>query len=251
MADHDVSSKQRRRMASARCLAGLALSAVLSTAAQAGPEVCVSAELRFGELKPEPDFVRVLQREVSSIWKRYGVRVAWNTDASGCQPVEGSFDIMIVRTLQTTWKSGQAVLASSHIPASAIDHVPVLVDYDATERHVWSLSDEQLKARVGLPQPRSIVLGRAIGRLVAHEIGHVLLAAPGHQRRGLMRPSFAPADLVSWQRGAFTLSRAEQLQLRCRAQRRLRRERSSQRRNGVNGDETEKRGNGENGEEQI
>lgn len=196
--------------------ATLALGILLATTARAGADVCVSASARFLNLTPEPGFVRAMQHEVSSIWEPYGVHVEWGTDDGRCVRSDGSFDVMIVRRLQTVMKSGGPVLASTHIPVAAIDRLPVLVDYDATERHVVSLSHERLKSLTGFPVPGRVELGRAVGRLLAHEIGHVLLAAPDHQPRGLMRPGFAPADLVGPERRSFTLSRAEQLRLRYR-----------------------------------
>ena len=57
-------------------------------------------------------------------------------------------------------------------------------------------------------------LGRALGRVLAHEIGHVVLAAAKHQSRGLMRASFVAEDLIRPQRWSYTLSEAEVARLR-------------------------------------
>jgi hypothetical protein len=45
--------------------------------------------------------------------------------------------------------------------------------------------------------------------VLAHELGHVLLAAPNHQPHGLMRPSYVPSELIAVHRGGFTLSKGE------------------------------------------
>jgi len=42
----------------------------------------------------------------------------------------------------------------------------------------------------------SRLLGRAIGRVAAHELGHYLLQRSGHARDGLMRPSYTTDDLI-------------------------------------------------------
>src|SRR5689334_24237725 len=42
---------------------------------------------------------------------------------------------------------------------------------------------------------QDVFLGRALGRVIAHEVGHFLLGTP-HAPAGLMRPSFVPQDLV-------------------------------------------------------
>jgi hypothetical protein len=45
------------------------------------------------------------------------------------------------------------------------------------------------------PSQRDTYLGRALGRVLAHELGHYLLASNSHARNGLMRASLSPATL--------------------------------------------------------
>ena len=59
-----------------------------------------------------------------------------------------------------------------------------------------------------------------LGRAIAHEIGHLLLRAPGHGRSGLMRPLWTDAELsanrpADW---AFTDEESRQLQATQREQ---------------------------------
>jgi len=49
-------------------------------------------------------------------------------------------------------------------------------------------------------------LGRALGRVLAHEIGHVLLAAPNHANAGLMRAAFRADELAALDRAPFCLT---------------------------------------------
>jgi hypothetical protein len=56
---------------------------------------------------------------------------------------------------------------------------------------------------------RERIVGRAIGRVVAHEIGHYLLRMRQHTRTGLMRAMHSADDFVSPVRTGFELSRAE------------------------------------------
>lgn len=53
---------------------------------------------------------------------------------------------------------------------------------------------------------RNRVVGRAIGRVVAHEIGHYLFDARQHTPTGLMRAEHRGDDLFAPSRAAFTLS---------------------------------------------
>jgi hypothetical protein len=62
---------------------------------------------------------------------------------------------------------------------------------------------------VGRQQLAPMDVGRALGRVLAHEVGHVLLGAFRHGRTGLMRASFIPSELVDYRRRSYTLSSAE------------------------------------------
>jgi hypothetical protein len=39
------------------------------------------------------------------------------------------------------------------------------------------------------------LLGRAMGRVLAHEVFHAILKTPNHSARGIAKPSFTPAEL--------------------------------------------------------
>ena len=197
------------------------LVAALATPGRAGADVCVSVDVHFTGRAPSPGLVRSMQEEASSIWGTYGVRVQWGPQPvpAECERSAGPFDVTVERQL-APWilKTGQPVLGSTRVPPAAINHTPIHIDYDATERLLRSVTDERLAALAGNHQVGWLEIGRALGRILAHEIGHVLLGAPSHQVRGLMRSSFAPADLLRLERQSFTLSQGEQIRLRNREQ---------------------------------
>jgi hypothetical protein len=56
---------------------------------------------------------------------------------------------------------------------------------------------------------RECVVGRVLGRVLAHEIGHYVLRMPRHSAGGLMRPLQVVGDLVSPTREHLTLSPLE------------------------------------------
>jgi len=63
---------------------------------------------------------------------------------------------------------------------------------------VRKLIDRELRrASAGL---REDILGRAMGRVVAHELYHILLHTTSHGRDGLARPAQSRSDLLSAQR---------------------------------------------------
>jgi hypothetical protein len=49
------------------------------------------------------------------------------------------------------------------------------------------------------------ITARALGRVLAHEVGHYVLASPAHAARGLMRASFSGRQLAEWDRASFAL----------------------------------------------
>jgi hypothetical protein len=53
---------------------------------------------------------------------------------------------------------------------------------------------------------RERAVGRGLGRVLAHEIGHYLLALRGHTPAGLMRESFSPDVLTASRGGELTVA---------------------------------------------
>jgi hypothetical protein len=56
---------------------------------------------------------------------------------------------------------------------------------------------------------RDIRAGTFVGRVVAHELGHILLTSPAHAATGLMRPMFVFRDLVSGDDASIELTAAD------------------------------------------
>jgi hypothetical protein len=54
-------------------------------------------------------------------------------------------------------------------------------------------------------QPFGYLYGRMVGRVIAHELGHLLLNSPRHARFGLMRPVFGTRDVETDDPRAFAL----------------------------------------------
>ena len=60
--------------------------------------------------------------------------------------------------------------------------------------------------RKGLPNVDDDVYARALGRVLAHELGHLLLRLNGHRDRGLMQSAFSYRSLTARGRHAFRLA---------------------------------------------
>ena len=193
------------------CRAAMAV-CVLSIAGEAAAGICVDVDLTFAGREPQEATVRSMQDEASAIWIRYGVQIQWPASLLEvhCPVVLGSFDVFVeYQHSPTTHPRGPIVLGSTRLVPARIDHVGIHLDYDETQSLIESVGDSRLLVLAGSPVIGPVEIGRALGRILAHEIGHVLLGVRRHQAFGLMRPSFTPTDLVTRQRGAYALSTKE------------------------------------------
>lgn len=149
-----------------------------------------------------------IQREAAAIWQPYGVAVTWIDAEPEC------------RSDAPAWLAPVDYLL--HLAADTADHAALGAvrfrnggpddTIQLLYRPVYRMVNE---SAIGgwpvrnLPAPmRSRILSRALGRVLAHEIGHVLLDFPAHDRTGLMRPAFLPDDLVGFDHSHLRLSPA-------------------------------------------
>jgi hypothetical protein len=163
--------------------------------------------------------------EAEVIWATAGVRLAWMPIGLGSRP-----DAYVVlrggrpnamKEAAMMKAGGSRELGWVRFDGSGARPNLVEVSLPAvrsTLMHVWH-GDRLLRLH-----PRVIlshVLGRALGRIIAHEIGHWLIGF-GHTKEGLMQPILRPSDLLradsprlpsSWTDGSD--SRVALLRTRC------------------------------------
>jgi hypothetical protein len=150
----------------------------------------------------------IAKREATAIWKPYGVDLVW-ADA-GTQAALSLEVIVEPRPLRIDPGGTQAVLGHTIIFSSEAVPSPIRVSLTAIE----SLLERQHSAN---PLLQEIVLATALGRVMAHEVGHVLLGVPGfHDPQGLMRTTFVPDDLARMERSQFGLTDRSIARLRAR-----------------------------------
>ena len=183
-------------------------------------ETCVDMNLRFDGREPHPALIESMKNEAASIWESYGVWFRWpaTPNPAGCAWAHASFDVLFDGEHRRPAWSLKTILAlgSTQLALRAIDHVPIHIDREATEELLGSASVGQLARLLGRASFGPEDVGRALGRVLAHEVGHVLLAVRDHQPRELMRPTFGAADLLEPQRRFYTLSPGEVTRLRQR-----------------------------------
>ena len=196
-------------------VARLVLVAVAATLAATRAEagICISVALQFANPGPSRTVITALEQEAATIWAPYDVELRWH--APVCAVEDGSFEVNVVRNVPGA-SSTHWVLGKTRLQLASIDRAPIVIDYGAVERALASLTLEQVATTVGHWPLGGQELGRALGRVLAHEIGHVLLGLPNHPRQGLMRRSFEPMELVFPTRWRYGLSALEIDRLRHR-----------------------------------
>jgi hypothetical protein len=186
--------------------ATLALVLVCAAALPAGPKPRILLDITVTGRTMPLLLESTAMKEARLIWSRYGVDLRPLDE--DCPGREGAVHIQVVL----------ADRASSPVPDNALGSIvfeegapnSLIVMYpDAIAALV---SNATMMERHEPEWPtilRHIVLGRAMGRALAHEVGHFLLRSRDHAPTGLMRASHSITDLIAVERFRFTLSANE------------------------------------------
>jgi hypothetical protein len=127
-----------------------------------------------------------MMREATGIWARAGIRLNWVDPTARPQGLS-----LRVLTVEHTGPAGMvdtAVLGELVRGAGTTAAAMIAFDRAATIATRGSLN----RGSLSVDQRLGLVLGRA----VAHEIGHFLLAGLPHQHEGLMRARFPENELT-------------------------------------------------------
>jgi hypothetical protein len=149
-----------------------------------------------------------LKSETEAIWEPYGVRLEWTDDAADPGSAASSNGLSLNASLERQFEQRvrvkwPPVLGRVEVSPDASNWRSIRLSADATESVL-------ARRTTGRPAMAGIVLNtelaRALGRVLAHEIGHVLLGPPFHDPAGLMRGSFPAEELRESDRTPFRLT---------------------------------------------
>lgn len=140
--------------------------------------------------------------EAGAIWTEAGVLLDWTfAPASFARTDDDTVVLVIRRALRTPPASGGAAPSVSHALGQvsfAVDGRPgsmIEVSFDAITGLVMTGSQFDRPIPTLPLANRRAVVGRGLGRVVAHELGH-WLAGRGHVQFGVMKAAFDSRDLV-------------------------------------------------------
>jgi len=141
-----------------------------------------------------------------------GLRVTWRDCSRGgaahpCRTVRDAGDL-VVRVMPARAAHGSVAAVAAEDAEVQLGFAPVDPAGGATViATVYYDAVQQVASRTGLRVPD------LLGRAIAHEIGHLLLRAPGHGQSGLMRPLWTDDELTQNRSGDWTFSEAERRQV--------------------------------------
>jgi hypothetical protein len=154
--------------------------------------------IRIGVFLQSPEstseeVLSVTRAEVQRLIERPGAELAWREEISGQETFNR---VLVVRlrgacsaTLPANWIV-PSTLGSTHISDGKVQ--PFI---DISCDHVAAALSRQWKWPAGrIPTD---VFGRALARVVAHEIFHALTESAHHDEAGLMKPAFDRFDLCA------------------------------------------------------
>jgi hypothetical protein len=134
--------------------------------------------------------------EAARVWAPYGVALDTTPAGPGSITVRVS---VVGRPLPGV--NGRAL---GSIPFELANPEPVISLYAETAADL--LADAATAGGAHWPPAyRDLMLGRVLGRALAHEIGHYLLRSRGHSQTGLMRATQSIVDLMQAYDGRLVL----------------------------------------------
>lgn len=151
--------------------------------------VCI--DLTFIDTLSGPTF-KVMRSEASRIWLSHGIMLRWT------QPAPGECDTVVPLVFDETRlrralgrKASEAMAVTVFLGRSRIVYV------SAPRAFAMLARLHEVDAGIVSGGARELRGGVLLGRVVAHELGHVLLNTTAHADAGLMRPVFGKKDALS------------------------------------------------------
>ena len=143
---------------------------------------------------------QALISEAERIWRHEQVNIEWARPGHTVAHADAPLRVLVVSLPQRDERSSRAWRIAELIP-EAEPRALAIASIAGAERVV----NEATRSAAVERTPRDYRLGLVLGRAVAHEIGHFLLATGTHAESGLMRESIDAREFASVDGAAFKL----------------------------------------------
>jgi hypothetical protein len=201
-------------LGSAAVIFGASRAPVAAMPADAGGTLGVRIRLRSARSVPIARIADNVRDETEAVWRPYGIQLEWvDADTLEARATGVSVDVTVERPYARVGGIERAsTLGRTFVGPDTWGWRPIRVSFDA----VMKVLADGTSGASGPGRVPELYLSRALGRVLAHEIGHVLINAAEHDRTGLMRASFNADQLALPDRSPFRLACATADRLRHR-----------------------------------
>ena len=151
-------------------------------------------------------------KEAARIWKRYDVSLL--TEDDGQCVLAGAAAVSVTIDVGHDPASGATGLGAIQFAPDGTPASDIVLNYDAVKRIATSAPFMGLHPALWPAGLREEIVARALGRALAHEIGHYLLRSPHHTSSGLMQARHKGSMLGSPNDRGFELTKTDRDRLR-------------------------------------
>lgn len=172
----------------------LALSAILSTYAAAGDSRAGAISIYLKTGAADAAAVTYMKSELANLMQSADFSLEWLDASAGIPNVDSQ---LVVLELEGTCAppTGMPTASSGPLASTAVSDGRIL---PFSTVHCNVVNQMLAPAIAGEPARRSEWLyGRALARIAAHEVYHVLTEAAGHSRQGIAKAAFSAWDLLT------------------------------------------------------
>ena len=137
-----------------------------------------------------------MKRETASLLAEAGYTIEWREQGSSTE-TDGFLTVLELRGVCGTpdHRAVESVLPGAKLASTAVTDGRILpfswVNCKTLTQFLTPVIMDQPDAR------REFLYGRAMGRVVAHELYHILSNEPGHGEDGVAKPAFTTRDVLA------------------------------------------------------
>jgi cytochrome c553 len=175
------------------CLALAALPMLGETPERTIPDIALYYDFQH---QPPGAVQKALEQEATSILEPMGETIEWRP-LSGVRPGDVAVDLAVL-TFKGRCELSQPIPRASGSRTLGLTHISdgiILPFSDIDCDRIRGFLDHELQAVP--PEDREFAFGRAVGRVVAHELYHIFANTTHHASSGVARSAFTAKELVA------------------------------------------------------
>jgi len=154
-----------------------------------------------------------VMREVAGIWQPYGIEIGWGEAARAAPDARLRVVITEATPGGEPTRLARATLGWIEFVGPGRPRDVVTVSLGAVRRLLDAARLFGRPLTLMAPALQDRFITQALGRSLAHEIGHYLCGTADHAPRGLMRERFSPAELLEPGLDAYRLDPQQRCEL--------------------------------------